>query len=57
MTAKELSKVFLINEAIIASINQLKCLMSRELLFLLGQDTQLLSLDLVLQVHCPGLKE
>ena len=57
MSREELSHIVLIYEPIVAHINQLECLVRTELIFLLCEDSQLLSLYFILQMGGPRLEE
>ena len=57
MPGEELAQVIFVDVAIVAHIDQIESLVRRELGLLLSQDSQLLSLDLVLEMGRPGLQE
>ena len=57
MPGEELAQVIFVDVAVVAHIDQIESLVRRELGLLLSQDSQLLSLDLVLEMGRPGLQE
>ena len=57
MPSEELAQVIFVDVAVVAHINQIEGLVRGELRLLLSEDPELLSLDLILKMRCPGLQE
>ena len=57
MPGEKLSQIVLVDKTVVARIDQFKCLVRRERVLLLSEETELLCLNLILQVRGPCLQE